>query len=426
MAFEVKWIDFDVAPHAGVTVYSGNTVVSDLYEDILNNKIIDMDTWRNGDGAIPLSEKRSGTQLWAYAYRTASISAGEVPDGHQVFMNSGDTEGFMAFIYKPEKALSEFEANLHLYGTNEQVERRTTIAYMTEEQYASSGINLEDGASAYDAEAAVSVNNNGVYSMRDIWTPVGKTYTKDQGANGRIQNFKTDKIPADAKYVLLFINLSTLEDGTALPKDTALVNTGLMDVKMTYAIELAAGEFLADNRVALTFNGAIADQTVTVKKNGAVVEDAAVTYDENNYTLYVDGGFTSGDAVEITTAYGTWTGGIRDDRVQLSAIALNDGEGTIEEPYADMEKVNASVTVANAADGAAVTVYAAVYDSTGKLVDATHGSAVSENGAATAAAEMTFARSLKIGDTLRIFAWNAQLVPYANYKNIATEFVVTE
>ena len=189
---------------------------------------------------------------------------------------------------------------------------------------------------------------------------------------------------------------------------------------------LAAGELLSDNRAALTFTGAIDDRTVTVKKNGAVVENPSVTYDADNLTLYVDGGFTSGDSVEIITAYGTWTGGIKDDRVQLTAVALNDGEGPINEPYAEMEQVNASVTVANAADGAKVTAYAALYDSEGRLVKIAHNDAVSAGGTATATAALAFGRGLVKGDVIRVFAWNAQLMPYANYKNIVTEFVVTQ
>ena len=332
----------------------------------------------------------------------------------------------MAFIYKPESAVSEFEANLRVWGSSSQIERRTTIAYMTEEQYAASGINLEGSASVYDAEAAVAVNTDGVYSMKSIWTAVDKTFAQDQGADGRVQNFKTFSIPADAKYVLLFVNLSTLEDGTALPEGTGAVNTRMMNVKMTYKPALAAGELLSDNRAALTFTGAIDDRTVTVKKNGAVVENPSVTYDADNLTLYVDGGFTSGDSVEIITAYGTWTGGIKDDRVQLTAVALDDGEGSINEPYAEMEQVNASVTVANAADGAKVTAYAALYDSEGRLVKIAHNDAVSAGGTATATAALAFGRGLVKGDVIRVFAWNAQLMPYANYKNIVTEFVVTE
>lgn len=413
-------------PAIEITVYGGNVVLNDLYDDITNNKIIDINAWRDGNGAIPMSGKRNGTSLWAYAYRPADVVTNDSGAGHEVYMNSGAREGFMAFIYKPESAVSEFEANLRVWGSSSQIERRTTIAYMTEEQYAASGINLEGSASVYDAEAAVAVNTDGVYSMKSIWTAVDKTFAQDQGADGRVQNFKTFSIPADAKYVLLFVNLSTLEDGTALPEGTGAVNTRMMNVKMTYKPALAAGELLSDNRAALTFTGAIDDRTVTVKKNGAVVENPSVTYDADNLTLYVDGGFTSGDSVEIITAYGTWTGGIKDDRVQLTAVALDDGEGSINEPYAEMEQVNASVTVANAADGAKVTAYAALYDSEGRLVKIAHNDAVSAGGTATATAALAFGRGLVKGDVIRVFAWNAQLMPYANYKNIVTEFVVTE
>lgn len=413
-------------PAIEITVYGGNVVLNDLYDDITNNKIIDINAWRDGNGAIPMSGKRNGTSLWAYAYRPADVVTNDSGAGHEVYMNSGAREGFMAFIYKPESAVSEFEANLRVWGSSSQIERRTTIAYMTEDRYAASGINLEGGASVYDAEAAVAVNTDGVYSMRSIWTAVDKAFAQDQGADARVQNFKTSSIPADAKYVLLFVNLSTLEDGTALPEETGAVNTRMMNVKMTYKPVLAAGELLSDNRAALTFTGAIDDKTVTVKKNGAVVENPSVTYDADNLTLYVDGGFTSGDSVEIITAYGTWTGGIKDDRVQLTAVALDDGEGAIDEPYAEMEQVNASVTVANAADGAKVTAYAALYDSEGRLVKIAHNDAVSAGGTATATAALAFGRGLVKGDVIRVFAWNAQLMPYANYKNIVTEFVVTE
>ena len=397
-----------------------------MYDDITNNKIIDINAWRDGNGAIPMSSKRNGTSLWAYAYRPADFVTNDSGAGHEVYMNSGAREGFMAFIYKPESAVSEFEANLRVWGSSSQIERRTTIAYMTEEQYAASGINLEGSASVYDAEAAVAVNTDGVYSMRSIWTAVDKTFAQDQGADGRVQNFKTSSIPADAKYVLLFVNLSTLEDGMALPEGTGAVNTRMMNVKMTYKPALAAGELLSDNRAALTFTGAIDDRTVTVKKNGAAVENPSVTYDAGNLTLYVDGGFTSGDSVEIITAYGTWTGGIKDDRIQLTAVALDDGEGAINEPYAEMEQVNASVTVSNAADGAKVTAYAALYDSEGRLVKIAHDDAVSAGGTATATAALAFGRGLVKGDVIRVFAWNAQLMPYANYKNIVTEFIVTQ
>lgn len=413
-------------PAIEITVYGGNVVLNDLYDDIVNNKVLDINDWSDANGAIPIASKRKGTSLWAYAYRPAGFVTNDSEAGHEVYMNSGAREGFMAFIYKPESALSEFEANLRVWGSNEQIERRTTIAYMTEAQYAASGINLEGSASVYDAVAAVAVNTDGVYSMRNIWTAVDKTFIKAQGADGRVQNFKTSSIPADAKYVLLFVNLSTLEDGTVLPEGTGAENTRMMNVKMTYKPALAAGELLSDNRAALTFTGAIDDRTVTVKKNGAAVENPSVTYDADNLTLYVDGGFTSGDSVEIITAYGTWTGGIKDDRVQLTAVALADGEGPINEPYAEMEQVNASVTVANAADGAKVTAYAALYDSEGRLVKIAHNDAVSAGGTATATAALAFGRGLVKGDVIRVFAWNAQLMPYANYKNIVTEFVVTE
>ncbi len=415
-------------PAIEITVYGGNVILNDLYDDITNNKIININGWSDANGAIPIASKRNGTSLWAYAYRSADFVTNDSGAGHEVYMNSGAREGFMAFIYKPESALSEFEANLRVWGSSDQIERRTTIAYMTEEQYAASGIKLEGNASAYDAEAAVAVETDGVYSMKNIWTAVDKTFARAQGADGRVQNFKTSSIPADAKYVLLFVNLSTLEDGTALPEGTNASFTKFQNVKMTYKPALAAGELLSDNRAALTFTGAIDDRTVTVKKNGAVVENPSVTYDADNLTLYVDGGFTSGDSVEIITAYGTWTGGIKDDRVQLTAVALYDGEGLdpIPEPYATMEQVNASVTVANAADGAKVTAYAALYDSEGRLVKIAHNDAVSAGGTATATAALAFGRGLVKGDVIRVFAWNAQLMPYANYKNIVTEFVVTE
>ena len=51
---------------------------------------------------------------------------------------------------------------------------------------------------------------------------------------------------------------------------------------------------------------------------------------------------------------------------------------------------------------------------------------MSAGGTATATAALAFGRGLVKGDVIRVFAWNAQLMPYANYKNIVTEFVVTE
>ncbi len=247
--------------------------------------------------------------------------------------NSGWYGGtWAALVYKPDMAVGS--ADIQLYydantGTAQDfANQRIYVGYRTDDYswQTDRGNALSemrdangDGYSSrrYDVSFAVSTSSNDDKTNpklnEDIWTkvPISEKNITDYSPTETGDLFiRTSDIPENAKYIVVMVNNGALDGEDASAEKYNPRKIGFRGVTIHSPKSLAAGEVTADNKIALTYNGDTENPSLTVKKNGNAVE-TNVTYDAATYTSYIDGAFSAGDYIEVTSPEGyNWSGTI--------------------------------------------------------------------------------------------------------------------
>lgn len=294
-----------VCPMAVVNAEERGTVKSYVVDDAKAGTLV-FDFKRG----VKMSEKRKGTKLWAYASNNTMYGNGEY-DTNEVFTSGAEDNEYMGFVYKLDGKLQSVKVNTFGYGAFEPyVPLRTDIGYLTDDTV-TFGDRNGDGAFTWDnpdlqwwgteggivgnAQAPIKLNEN-------VWTKVSTddcTYT--YGANDAY--IETSSIPSNAKYMVVLLRLGTLEDGTEKLADSTYRYRG---VTFTYESSIVKSELNDENKAVITLDSNAENVAWTVKKNGKEVTDAQIAYDSDTFTYTIDGGFTAGDKVEISSYCGSF------------------------------------------------------------------------------------------------------------------------
>lgn len=244
---------------------------------------------------------------------------------------AGDNFGkynWTGLIYKPDFAVGGADIQLYYrkthYSAQDIANTRVYVGYRTDDyswqtdrSNTLSGIRGANGNGSrqYDLAGVISTSgeneSNGLPKLNtDVWTQVKITEAniKSYDANKYDMVISTKDIPSNAKYVVVMVNNGELDNVESIYPDP--LKLGVRGVTLHSEKSLAAGEVTADNKIALTYNGDTENPSLTVKKNGNDVE-TNVTYDAATYTSYIDGAFSAGDYIEVTSSEGyNWSGTI--------------------------------------------------------------------------------------------------------------------
>ncbi len=397
-----------------VNVFSKAGEVNSYFAEDWNAGTLTVDYNRG----VKMSEKRNGTKLWSYAASGPFYNAGE----HGVLIGSGTEDEYMAFVYKLEGELDSLNVHTWGYGDiNLYTPDRTDIGYLIDDTVKFGDKNGDgnftwgsselqwfgtEGGTVGNAQAPIKLNEN-------VWT---KVPTKDciytYGAD-RSAEIVTSAVPSGAKYVVVLLKEGTLEDGTA-PLTAQFYR--YRGITFNYKTALVGKELNNDGKIALTMNNDVSDVDWTVKVNGIEVQNPQISYDKNAFTYYI-GGFTLGDSIEVSSAYGSYTAEIKDNREQIVSITLKDANGeATSEMLVDDTEYTVDVKTTNA-DGAKV--YAALYDDSGRLVKCAC-TVVSNDSASVKLDGITIGS----GYTLKAFVWNG-MTPYSIYNSGVTNTFIT-
>lgn len=294
-----------VCPMAVVNAEERGTVKSYVVDDAKAGTLV-FDFKRG----VKMSEKRKGTKLWAYASNNTMYGNGEW-NTNEVFTSGASDNEYMGFVYKLDGKLQSVKVNTFGYGAFEPyVPIRTDIGYLIDDTV-TFGDRNGDGAFTWDnpylqgfgteggivgnAQAPIKLNEN-------VWTKVSTddcTYTYE--ANDAY--IETSAIPSNAKYMVVLLRLGTLEDGTEKLADSTYRYRG---VTFTYESSIVKSELNDENKAVITLDSNAENVSWTVKKNGKVITDAQTAYDSDTFTYTIDGGFTAGDKVEISSYCGSF------------------------------------------------------------------------------------------------------------------------
>ncbi len=281
-------------------------VVQNVCDDVAAGKLVYDYTYRYSK---PMSELRTGTKLWSY------MSAGNVyvsTDTGSVFNGATGDQASIGFVYKLDGALDSVTLNTFGYDATEVAAARTELGYTTtgDEKFSTQndGTHTLNGErlTAYATEFALIGDEwKTPVQLSNLWTKVELPLAdwSSAGANGLDKLVTTDQVPADAQFIAILLETGTLADGTpAIAADRYRYK----GITLHYRRNLMAGELTADQKIALTFNGDVADEDMTVRKNGKIITPE-VRYDAETFTKYLDNTFDAGDEITVTTKYDQYT-----------------------------------------------------------------------------------------------------------------------
>lgn len=276
------------------------------------------------------------SNIWGYSgyfYSIGYLTNYYNNDINALISYSGSADNFgkynwVGLIYKPDFAVSEADIQLYYrkthYSAQDIANTRVYVGYRTDDyswqtdrSNTLSGIRGANGNGSrqYDLAGVISTSGEGESSglpklNTDVWTQVKITEAniKNYDAGKYDMVISTKDIPSNAKYVVVMVNNGELDNVESIYPDP--LKLGVRGVTLHSEKSLAAGEVTADNKIALTYNGDAENPSLTVKKNGNAVE-TSVTYDAATYTSYIDGAFSAGDYIEVTSSEGyNWSGTI--------------------------------------------------------------------------------------------------------------------
>ena len=281
-------------------------VVQNVCDDVAAGKLVYDYTYRYSK---PMSELRTGTKLWSY------MSAGNVyvsTDTGSVFNGATGDQASIGFVYKLDGALDSVTLNTFGYDATEVAAARTELGYTTtgDEKFSTQndGTHTLNGErlTAYATEFALIGDEwKTPVQLSNLWTKVELPLAdwSSAGANGLDKLVTTDQVPADAQFIAILLETGTLADGTTA---IAADRYRYKGITLHYRRNLMAGELTADQKIALTFNGDVADEDMTVRKNGKIITPE-VRYDAETFTKYLDNTFYAGDEITVTTKYDQYT-----------------------------------------------------------------------------------------------------------------------
>ena len=400
-----------------VKVYakSAGKVESNVQQDVADGKLI-LDYERTDN----TSAKRNGTKLWAYSGYNQLISHAGT---NTVYNSQNEDSEFASFIYKLEGELDSITAHTWGYGEiKDYAPVRTDIGYLTDDAVTFAN-QAGEGSYTWDspdlnwfaaAGGAVKTITAPISLNTEVWTKAEDVVWKFDGDRG--MDVSTSSIPADAKYIIVLLRSGQLADGTQKLDNEYFRYKG---ITLNYKIQLAEGA-LAENKVELMFNGDIGNTDgIVVKKNGTVVESPQIAYDKNSFTATVDGGFLAADEISIETPYGNYGTTMPDTREQISGVSVFNDNTEIDELTIEMTSVKAVIKAENVLADRSLTAYAALYDDQGRMVCVKTAVAAVTNTAAQAELALTDI-TVDSGYSLKIYLWDDEISPVANYKNIKT------
>lgn len=281
-------------------------VVQNVCDDVAAGKLVYDYNYRTSK---PMSELRKGTKLWSY------MSAGNVyvsTDTGSVFNGATGDQASIGFVYKLDGALDSVTLNTFGYDATEVAAARTELGYTTtgDEKFSTPGDGTHtlngERLTAYATEfALIGEKWKTPVQLSNLWTKVELPLAdwSSAGANGLDKLVTTDQVPADAQFIAILLETGTLADGTpAISADRYRYK----EITLHYRRNLMAGELTADQKIALTFNGDVADEDMTVRKNGKIITPE-VRYDAETFTKYLDNTFDAGDEITVTTKYDQYT-----------------------------------------------------------------------------------------------------------------------
>lgn len=303
----------------------------------------------------------ANSKIWAYGMNSVfgySTDNNTLGKPYNALMNNGGTAGqWAALIYKLEQPANGIRVRL-TYDANaitaqDVVDKRVYIGYRTEDytwqadrRNALSEMRDANGdgysSRSYDVARIVSTSveeDKVVPALNtDVWTPIELSSAKnlkDYDGMGTADLFaEASGIPENAQYVVVMINNGAVEgDDLEGIFNSRLI--GFRGVTLLSKRSIAAGEFTADGRLALTFNADVGEQTFAVRKNGNAIETTS-EYDKETYTQYISGSFAAGDQITVNFESGyEWTGvvpgtpaAVEYDRVFFNAAKHAYIEGT--------------------------------------------------------------------------------------------------
>lgn len=281
-------------------------VVQNVCDDVAAGKLVYNYAYRTSK---PMSELRTGTKLWSY------MSAGDVSvstDTGSVFNGVTGDQASIGFVYKLDGALDSVTLNTFGYDETEVAAARTELGYTTtgDEKFSTpyDGTHTLNGKrlTAYATEfALIGEKWKTPVQLSNLWTKVELPLAdwSSAGANGLDKLVTTDQVPADAQFIAILLETGTLADGTPAISADRYRYKG---ITLHYRRNLMAGELTADQKIALTFNGDVADEDMTVRKNGKIITPE-VRYDAETFTKYLDNTFDAGDEITVTTKYDQYT-----------------------------------------------------------------------------------------------------------------------
>lgn len=353
-----------------------------------------------------------GSELYAWTmgcdYNNVSITNG----GFKIGEGAG-TAKFAAFVYKLDNLSDKFEFD---YINNHSWAADPSILYYSDEEYTFTN----DQGVVYDFNdnnTLTSILTNGfIYSGRtdDGAIIVHDGWVEDKKANkttlsaSDYEYLLSSDIPDGAKYALVLFDYGT----TKHP-----VQNTMIGAEITSKIEIAAVEPIGDNKLAVTFTGAVENPVITsFKVNGETVDAAIDSYDADTYTLYVSGVYEGG-MVSITID-GIGTKEVTIDTVVDVKVTDEDGK-EISSLTTGQTSVNVTADVKYSNDEN-VQLFAAYYNK-GKLESVKKAAAVCQNGKATLNLNMVFDSESTEENKLKVFCWKENLKPITDAVELNTE-----
>ena len=266
------------------------------------------------------------------------------------------------------------------------------------------------------------MQTNGVCGLSSDWEIAeNPSWNLDGMPDGRTHKVTVSDVPSGAKYMAVFMNLGTDENGKTLTDlEGYIAQFNYVGADITYEAKMVAGEATSDGKIALTFNknlGAAPEMTVTV--NGAE-QKKSVVWNANDYTAYISG-FNPDDNVHVTTSYGSFAATIVDNREGISEITVDEVSDGILNVGAT--SLNANVKLINVEKNSVV-VYAALYNSDGMLKSASYNTLAVNNGSVDGNVSLNNITT-ESGDILKIFCWDSACKPFNAISNVTSVFTAS-
>ena len=400
-----------------IKVVDSNKTVHNFYDDNQSGKLT-VANMKNQYSQY--ANLRNGTELYAWCINTENNLY--LNNDHYLSLNEGPgntRNKYAAFIYKLGDSAEKFEYD---YINNNGWSTDPRIAYLSSENYTftvndttydlANMDNCTSNRTSYAFDDGRTEDDSNDVVLKSGWVE-DTSFTKNE--LGNYEYLISSDVPEGAKYVLVLFDYKM----TKWPGHNRLKGANII-----YKNEIAAVEAAGDNKIAVTFKGAVENPDVTsFKVNGTSVQATVDSYDADTQTLYLSVPYNKGDSINIEVSGMTYQTVIADDREQISAVSLTvDGE-KVEEIPVGTTSCSVKAKVINTLENE-VYIIAARYSDDGKtLKDVKLDKAAVTGGEAESNLSFTFeGDGFASGESVRVFCWTTKFAPFMNYNNIQTVF----